>query len=1596
MVARAKAKRWLGIVAGVVLPSAGGAAAAAWDRLPETPQAISRTEETLLCQALPRSSKAQTAFTEAIESFRKGDYETAARLFQQAQAGWGDLTPVQQTDLTRFVQANNTALTSRREAADQVKQAQQAEREGRRPAAQEFAQKALANQFIAPDDRQTAQALVERLGGRPATPKGEGAGLARTKLSQARQLLAQGNLDAAEQLAKEAEKLGAPANGEDSPRKVLDDVTKARNDPKVLLTAARAALARGDYDAAEELAKKSEKAESAWTVHWWGDSPEKVIKEARAARNGGKPAETTTVAQTTSNKAGDTGDGWRGFFSGKKPAADTKGTRTEVVVPAVPEPKAGVDTASLPKDPRALLQKGRDALNDGRLDEAMQIAQRARTAPGANWGLFDFDTPDKLIKDVKKAQTKRDQEEAAKLLVDARKQFERGDFDNAQKMALKAQTLHGEYSVWDLGDRPQKLIDEIDAARKKAKGTVVPPVPSATAVASKDGPAPKKGETAPAVRPAAGGEAARQTLAKARELQKQGRLVEARAAALEAQKLPAVFGPDEDRPEKALIDLAGAARRQIDALVAQADDKVKKAVSDPRATTEAETCLTQAQALAKAFQFDTETIDGRLTAMRGPKAPTAVAGAVPPVPGDIAKVSVTDGGPQNQGRDLLAKARLEIRAGNSNLARRLVEDVYRGPYGLQSEAEAMLRSIDAEEFEQKKRDARRTFEAAESAFRRREYTYAGSILRSIDPKLLDADQQARMRELSAVPELRQVSATGTAVAQGPKPATPGAPTAPAVKAPGDESPEASYLKQVKDLQEVKYQKLRTQGLETQDEANRRFRAGETERALEVLQEYLSILPDSGLDNESVNRLRRPVEARLNQYKSLKAQKDFDTARAQARENGHKAHAQKELAEQNRQKRIQELMNQYNALIKEAKWHEAEGLAMQALDLDPDNAIIAAAVHTAKMRSRVQRYQGIKDGKEAMVLEGLNDAEEQGPFVNVKSPLVVDEKRHLVARERDKLFRKGPAGAQTEKAREIQRRLLEPVRLNFTDTPLGKVLEDLGTWQNINIYPDVRAMEEKGISLNRPVSIKLENVSLKTALHLTLEQAGLVYVVDDEVLRVTTKEHAKGNLERRMFPVAELVVPVTNGNDVGPINPLDRNAPHNPASQPVIPGVAPTMSPGSISSTGQGVGTPGSGFASNPIGASGGNNWNVNKSGAAATREDELIKLITSAVSPNSWASMGGQGTIDYFPQTMTLVINQTTDIQEQVADLLNTLRRLQDAEVAIEVRLISIAEGFFERIGLDFNINLKTDKKTSRFEPLITSGQFKPAGYINDFSPDRFISGLTPAGTFTSDLDIPIRTSSFGMAIPPFGGFPNIPGGNGGIELGLAFLSDIQVFLFMEAAQGDQRTNIMQAPKITLFNGQTATISVVDQQFFVTNTAVFNNNGQLTFVPLNTPFTTGGVALTLQAVISADRRIVRLNFGNFALTNLASATVPLFPVPVVITPSFEGGFQGQPVVFTQFLQQPVFNSINVSTTVAVPDGGTVLIGGLKRLSEGRNEFGPPVLSKIPYVNRLFKNVGYGREVQNFMMMVTPRIIINEEEERIQAGYTPPPLVGTEQ
>ena len=144
----------------------------------------------------------------------------------------------------------------------------------------------------------------------------------------------------------------------------------------------------------------------------------------------------------------------------------------------------------------------------------------------------------------------------------------------------------------------------------------------------------------------------------------------------------------------------------------------------------------------------------------------------------------------------------------------------------------------------------------------------------------------------------------------------------------------------------------------------------------------------------------------------------------------------------------------------------------------------------------------------------------------------------------------------------------------------------------------------------------------------------------------------------------------------------------------------------------------------------------------------------------------------------------------------------------------------------------------------------------------------------------------------------------------------------------------------------------------------------------------------MQAVVSSDRRFVRLTLVPF-FSQIGeveeftfNGTTTTDSGSNVVDP--DGNPTAQDNVTTTTagttVQLPTFAFTTVSTTVSVPDGGTVLLGGIKRLREGRNEQGVPVLSKLPYINRLFKNVGIGRESQSLMLMVTPRIIIQEEEE----------------
>jgi hypothetical protein len=108
--------------------------------------------------------------------------------------------------------------------------------------------------------------------------------------------------------------------------------------------------------------------------------------------------------------------------------------------------------------------------------------------------------------------------------------------------------------------------------------------------------------------------------------------------------------------------------------------------------------------------------------------------------------------------------------------------------------------------------------------------------------------------------------------------------------------------------------------------------------------------------------------------------------------------------------------------------------------------------------------------------------------------------------------------QSEPAADIEQKLARPVTLNFNRASLGQVFDDLRGQMDINVYVDKAALDADEISLDRPITIQVENFALKSALKLILKEANLVYVVQDGAVRITTERSVRSSIQPSLPPV----------------------------------------------------------------------------------------------------------------------------------------------------------------------------------------------------------------------------------------------------------------------------------------------------------------------------------------------------------------------------------------------------------------------------------------------------------------------------------------------
>jgi type II secretory pathway component GspD/PulD (secretin) len=113
--------------------------------------------------------------------------------------------------------------------------------------------------------------------------------------------------------------------------------------------------------------------------------------------------------------------------------------------------------------------------------------------------------------------------------------------------------------------------------------------------------------------------------------------------------------------------------------------------------------------------------------------------------------------------------------------------------------------------------------------------------------------------------------------------------------------------------------------------------------------------------------------------------------------------------------------------------------------------------------------------------------------------------------------------QTDREKEIQQALVKQISLHFEDAWLIDVCKHIAKLTNINIVIDNMGLEEEGLTAKTKVSIDVDGIRLKSALSNLLKPKHLAYKIEDEVLKITSKNRAQGTLSTVTYPVDHLMV-----------------------------------------------------------------------------------------------------------------------------------------------------------------------------------------------------------------------------------------------------------------------------------------------------------------------------------------------------------------------------------------------------------------------------------------------------------------------------------------
>ena len=329
--------------------------------------------------------------------------------------------------------------------------------------------------------------------------------------------------------------------------------------------------------------------------------------------------------------------------------------------------------------------------------------------------------------------------------------------------------------------------------------------------------------------------------------------------------------------------------------------------------------------------------------------------------------------------------------------------------------------------------------------------------------------------------------------------------------------------------------------------------------------------------------------------------------------------------------------------------------------------------------------------------------------------------------------------------------------------------------------------------------------------------------------------------------------------------------------------------------------------------------------------------------------------ITYNSGISQLIVANTADNLETFERILQQLNVVPN-QVEIEARFVEVDQTDLEELGLQWILNDNWEFAT------------KDDGSGERMQLNANSRGMTQGNRFFG-FDSGNQAISAISSVTQAGGQTML----GGILSASSVLTNPEVTIVLQALSQHGGSDLLSAPRVTTRSGVNAQIQVVKEiiyptEFTVTQPSV-DSDGNVTMGPISEPGTfetrETGVILNVTPTVGPDGYTIDL-----VMAPEVCELVEWLQYGSVIEIPSEYGTQ----VWTYNMPQPVFTSRNVTTSIVIWDGQTVVMGGLIREELTTIKDKVPILGDIPLLGRLFRSEGQYSRKKNLLIFVTARLV----------------------